>query len=154
MVMSIVSLDSNSIHVSGLFGPMDAVIGQEHVILVIYPFPLTCTLPQKLCCRKMLVLNTAQFTEGLKQSSPEMPPDLAEVFQGCNQTPWKSFAAFWRCAHTLGTLIEPCSTKSTLNFTLLWAVPQLTTPKILWDQYCIIQGLGHWFDIPNPQTLF
>ena len=90
MVMSIVSLDLSSTHVTGLFGPTDAVIGQEHIILVTYPFQLTYNFPKKPCCRKMLVLKTAQFAERLKQSSPETPPGLAEVFQ----TPWKSFVAF------------------------------------------------------------
>lgn len=60
---------------------MDPVIGSEQVILAIYPFPLTRTLPTKLCCRKMLVWKTAQFAEGLQQSSPEMPPGLVKCFK-------------------------------------------------------------------------
>lgn len=118
----------------------------QDVILIIYPFLLTYTFPKKLCCSKCSLWERVSANK-LKQSSPERPPELAGVFQGCNQTPRKSFTAFWRYTHATGTFTEPYSTR-TMNFTLLWAISQWITKKIFCGSNTVSLS-----EILSPQTL-
>lgn len=79
------------------------------------PFPTYMHPPHKALLQKNACLENCTIC---REAAAELPWNAtwpSEMFQGCNQPP-----AFWRCAEALGTLIEPCSTKSTMNFALTW----------------------------------
>lgn len=101
--------------------------GSSHRIGTSYsgnlPFPTYTHPPHKALLQENACLENCPICRGAATELPWNATWPCEVFQGCNQPPWKSFAAFWRCAHAIGTLIEPCSTKSTTNFALPLAVP-------------------------------